>query len=685
VLATNFLGDVYKALDTPRLKGRVNVLITGRTYAIQSHESSFREHGQILHLLPYNIDGVLGKKSVGNQNLSDLDQALKQRLNYEQDNPVAPELLKLLNDDQRDEWWRKYGELTGQNYPACPEKLKEGVFGELTGQPLLNHLAAKVYREGRIDFSSEANPNKIYEEIINSVYRRPWGEAPHPTLPPGKPLGDEEKTFNRVLEEIGVCAWQGGRCASVGAIEQRCKGAQFNKLMKFLGDRAKNPMKLLFTGFFFRDVDRETTGDGSIEFTHKTFYEYLTARRIVRQIQITSANMAKRRDDADYGWGTGDALIHWSELCGPTAMDWDLFTFVVNEVKLQSMEKVRQWQEDLRELIQYTLTHGMPRLAIDKTITYKVADGMARNAEEALLACMSACARTINDEPYHIKWPTRTSAGDWICRLRGQRKPNDLPSCFALNLFNHINMSGQFLLGQDLIGAELLGADLSSSNLSKADLGKSNIRFANLRETNLSSANLYKANLRGSDLCSADLRSASLWDANLISVNLERANLVSALLISTRLISSNLSGADLSDADLSSAHLHKSDLSNANCRNAILMKTDLSDANLSFADLRKADLREAGLRSATLIGAKLLEADLRGADLRGADLREADLREADLRNADLRNADLRAADFRYPRLDGANLTRTKLEGAKGLPRDLSPYLKPPAETDEDED
>jgi hypothetical protein len=45
----------------------------------------------------------------------------------------------------------------------------------------------------------------------------------------------------------------------------------------------------------------------------------------------------------------------------------------------------------------------------------------ARNAEEALLAALSACAR-VTKEISNINWPSEAAAGVWLARLDGQRQ-----------------------------------------------------------------------------------------------------------------------------------------------------------------------------------------------------------------------------------------------------------------------
>jgi hypothetical protein len=256
----------------------------------------------------------------------------------------------------------------------------------------------------------------------------------------------------------------------------------------------------------------------------------------VRELAFISKNMARKAVDPYDGWDETDALVHWAKLFGPNAMDHDLFGFLANEVKLKLIETteqmqdikqwqtVKQWQADLIRLIEHMLRHGMPMQRLDPRPPYGEETRMARNSEEALLACMSACARTIG-EVYDIDWPEKTSAGDWISRLRGQRKETEYFSCFPLSLLNHINLKGQFLVGQDLSFANLYKANLREANLRAADMTRANLYAANLHEANLHEAKLSYARLSSANLSYACLNEANMYEANLHGAMLENVNL----------------------------------------------------------------------------------------------------------------------------------------------------------------
>ena len=127
---------------------------------------------------------------------------------------------------------------------------------------------------------------------------------------------------------------------------------------------------------------------------------------------------------------------------------------------------------------------------------------------------------------------------------------------------------------------------------------------------------------------------------------LAHAALMRADLYAARLASVDLQGADLREALLSEADLYEADLRDANLADAVL-----DWACLDFAKLQSASLQRADLRWANLEGANLSGCDLRFANLDGANLKDARLTEANLYGMSMNNTDMQ----------GAILTRIKLD------------------------
>ncbi|MCA2752481.1 pentapeptide repeat-containing protein [Microcystis sp. M144S2] len=613
-VAQNFVNEVRDQVKSfNQNKTRLQVLISGRDVVVQSNKNNFKKPQQIITILPY---------WVGNSdNFSDVDNLLKV--------------------DQRDQWWQQYGQAKGKNYAQLPPELSGKNLQEITAQPLLNYLIALTFERGEVQFSQETNLNNIYDNLLKAVYERGYEK----NSPGHRAIeGITEKDFVLILMEIALSCWHGnGRTTTVIEIKEHCENNGLKNLLKnfqdsFQSDSQGNITRLL-TAFYFRESGDLRGSEKTFEFTHKSFGEYLTARRIVDRVKQIHKKLQDSENDYDNDYDPRQALITWATLCGPTAIDEYLFSFIVNQIQLQSPDEVKQWQKTLGHLIEYLLVKGMPMEGLKNRPNFQEEMRQARNAEEALLALFNACGR-VTKEIFPIQWPSPEAFGNWLARLQGQRI--DFEPMFVLDCLSFLDLQNCLLINRDLYRANLVEA-----NLAGAILVGANLSWANLVGANLVGANLVGANLVGANLVGANLAGAILVGANLEGANLERAN---------------LAGAFLSWANLKGANLEWANLERANLERANLERANLEGANLEVANLYGANLEEANLEGANLEGANLAGANLRGAILYGANLYGANLEGAYLARAYLEGANLERAYLEGAYLKGANLERANVKG-----------------------
>src|SRR5208283_5981347 len=100
----------------------------------------------------------------------------------------------------------------------------------------------------------------------------------------------------------------------------------------------------LLAAFFFRQYGQRHTGEPTFVFTHKSFGEYLTARRIIRAIDKINRELKRRGECHDEGWDERDALKHWITICGPSAISPYLHYFLLNEITLRNIAVISNWQ-----------------------------------------------------------------------------------------------------------------------------------------------------------------------------------------------------------------------------------------------------------------------------------------------------------------------------------------------------
>ena len=606
-------------------------IIIGREIATQANGDPLHRPGQVLQLLPFLVDD-------------------KDREGF--DDPGG-----LLRADQRDHWWQRYGAASGRGFASMPGQLRGRHLSDITRQPLLNYLVALSHQRGKLRFGDNIDLNRIYADLLEAVFERQYEGRGHAAL---EPISCTD--FERLLEEIALAIWHGnGRTATDEEISRRCEHGGLAARLAGFREGAEEGVTGLLAAFYFRQAG-DLGGERTFEFTHKSFGEYLTARRLVRALQRIQTQLERRAGDPDDGWGPRDALRHLAEVAGPTAMDPDIDGFLRRELAGRDKDTCTRWQRTLASLIEFAVTHGLPmeRLALP---SFHEMARQARNADETLLVQHAACAAQTG-EVVPIRWPGDTSFGTWFKWLQGQRDLELANWHRCQSALNGLDLAGQVLIISDLYranlrGAKLLGTQLSGAHLNKADLSDADLSRANLSRAKLSGANLIGAKMHGAQLRDAKLRGAKLRRTDLNGADLSRTNLIGADLRDNRLSAANLSGAilsgahlndsDLSDSALSSANLSGAILSGAILRGANLNNANLNKANLIGADLIGADLCGAKLRSAALMGANLCDAKLQGADLRGADLSGANLSRADLMGARLSGANLSGADLRQAR------------------------------------
>ncbi|PSB26199.1 pentapeptide repeat-containing protein [Stenomitos frigidus] len=588
---------------------RLQILISGRDVAVQANSVEFQREGQILHILPYFVP-------------------VHERTQYVDDH-------KLLADDHRDRWWQNYGIVSGRAYTGLPKELDQGNLIEITGQPLLNYLVALSYGQGRLSISETTNLNEIYTDLLRAIHERGWASRrQHPSL-----QGVTLDNFVRILEEVALSSWHGdGRTTTVREIESHCASSDgLRRLLDIFQEGAQAGVTRLLTAFYFRQSGLQSDGEKTFEFTHKSFGEYLTAKRIVRGIGRIHNEMQSHQQDLDQGWNARQALKHWAMLCGPSLMDEYLFRFLCDEIQLQPRERISQWQKTLSALMGTMLKAGMPMEEL-KLQTYYEEHRQARNAEESLLAALNACARH-TQEISHIAWSSPETFGSWLIRIQGQRT-NWEKNTLAVSCLGWLDLANCNLIGQDLTNGSLTGAYLE-----RAALERTRLNGANLEGANLNGANLNGASMVGTNLEEANLNEAQLNGANLSEANLERARLSGASLERTGLIEANLIESWLEEAWLNGADLSEASLQGARLNKASLVEVNLNDAWLEGANLNGAKLNGSNLERAWLEGSNLSSASLEGANLNGAKLNGARLNEANLNGASLSGAILNGANL----------------------------------------
>ncbi|MBD1853175.1 pentapeptide repeat-containing protein [Cyanobacteria bacterium FACHB-502] len=544
------------------------VLITGRTLSLQSIERQMPSNLERVEILPMNQD--LQKKWFEKwQNLVGIQKA---------------QAFQTFLQDSR-----------------CPERIRgsENEAG-LAQEPLLLYLLAAMHRDEELTLEmfdgAEGAKAKIliYEQSLNWVLTKQRPEWLNWDL-----TELETESLRRILAEAGLCVVQtGNEWASITMIEERLRGDDGAKsLLETARTRLQdNPLRNALAAFYLQPG---RGGNGSVEFAHKSFGEFLCAERLKEALEDWTRPGVKRQE-----FYISTEKLHWEiyDLLGQPVLTYEIVEYLrvllFDSPAFQPVtlferlhDFYERWCEG--EFIDAPPAKNLPQEKLGQLKALLIDTGLRQvdvytglNVIILLLELHRYAQTTEKFKDTIVFYPSG----------RPREEANGYELTERLLKVVHYSDAIAESTFTRTIGMFLTSANLDSANLSRADLSRADFSRADLSRADFSRADLSRATLSRADFSRADLVRATLDRANLSSANLFRANLDSAY----------LSRANLSRADLSRANLSRADLDSAN-----LSRADLDSANLSRADLDSANLSRAMLWNAILTNANLTGVDLK--------------------------------------------------------------------------
>jgi hypothetical protein len=397
--------------------------------------------------------------------LQGIDRLLSQTKSLER---VA---LEPMDNSIRQTWLDKWAAKVGtqeaidfqQFLQACPDEIKNN----LAREPLLLYLLARMHREQHLNVQTLAEAEgikakiRIYDESVKWVLDK---QRQDENL---RLAGLESEDLRRFMTEAALCVVQSGNeSAKVAMLEARLKDSN-DPVAKLIQKAREQPslakesekkvLNNLLTAFYIKPA----SGDkgGSVEFTHKSFGEFLFAERLVESFLDWTRKVKRRqREEDDVSTEVMDKQIY--DLLGYGNLTLEIVSY------LRGL-----WAENSK----LDLVYLFKRL-----------------------------------QDFYLRW----CDGEFIDappekeNLRGA----DLSGANLKGvILFYANLMGASLRGANLSGANIIAADLSRAELSRTDLSGANLRGAILFYANLRGANLRGANLRGANLRGADLEVLT-WD-----------------------------------------------------------------------------------------------------------------------------------------------------------------------------
>jgi hypothetical protein len=466
------------------------VLITGRTLALQGIERQ----------MPDNLERV---------EIQVMDNGLQQQW--------------------LSQWEAQFGAETTSafqqflQHERCPKQVKS----DLAREPLLLYLLAAMHRDGELKVEDFQGTNStqakilIYNQAVNWVLTEQRSKLLNRNL-----TELETEDLRRILTEAGLCVVQsGGECAPVAMIEERLREdnsvkALLEEAQKRIGD---NPLRNALAVFYLQQGSKE----GSVEFVHKSFGEFLCAERLKESLEEWTEPGKKGR-----GFNTPDSQMDREiyDLLGYGPLTEEIMEYLMgllttpadpgeeNQFRpvelFQRLENFYQrwWEGEFIDMPPESLPQKKMRLLREQLKTHELGQRQidiyaGLNVMILLLELHRYGQQRDEFKDKMVFYPSgkpnaegRVDDASRLLRLIGY-------SC-CIGDSGFLQTVGTFLSGANLSGANLRGA-----NLSRADLDGANLSDADLRAASLSGANLRGANLRGANLSRANLSPAILGPA----------------------------------------------------------------------------------------------------------------------------------------------------------------------------
>ncbi|WP_299870648.1 pentapeptide repeat-containing protein [uncultured Hoeflea sp.] len=507
-LTRDFVRDVRAMLankNTGQPHPRVIAIVSGRIPAAQEaiRQLGLRER-QVLHLLPFLIDEGT-RKMFGE----------------------AP--AEVLERDQRLDWWAGWHARRPDDPEDVPELLVSERFHDVSVEPLLLYflVLVKAWQPEAGD-AGEISRNAVYRRVLKLFHSREIAKEARGIADSFKDYNGE---FELILQAMAMAAWRGGssRIGQLRDVELYLRDWNPDLQARFVTALGQGERAFGASLFFHA---RMAEGHETFEFLHKSFAEYLVARRFHASVHRLLRRYENR---VDSGLSEADLLKNWTWTWGSRNIDEDVLAFVREEIGPSVNASDQSLPVDpIAALFRVGLVQGYPahELAGEADTfqnvprTFSAMTDWARNAEEALLIGLNTALQSSPKDRDPVELWNGVDAtigpGNMLARLLRQRDQG----LVAFQCLSQLHM----------VGANFFMADLSGANLSRANLSGATLIRADLSAANLSGSDLSGASLLWADLSAADLIRADLSEAHLIGANLFRADLSAA----------NLSGANLS-------------------------------------------------------------------------------------------------------------------------------------------
>lgn len=615
-VSTNFINELKRKSEfLIQDKRNVKIIVTGRDLSIQSSESIVKDEKKYFHLIPYYVTKTSFENSLENQDLDEL-------------------LLK----DQREEWWKKFCFLKGLEFKTMPKSLKINELNPISSQPLLGYLLALSFLRGQIDFQKKPNLNIIYQDLLESIYERQYASDNGDHSQTHKAIGNlSNSDFDILMQEIALAVWHNdGTKATEGNIFNHLKSNELEYLLEPYKTSLSNGVASLLLSFYFRKHSQTEKGESTFEFTHKSFGEYLVAKKLVNLIIDLSDAYDEKRLNPRKGKKLEDIVLEWITASGKSQFDFELYKFVLYEFENLNLDELQTNKvlKCLKEMINYSIEHNLPierfhDLQFSQMLSY------AENSNLGLMGIHSAFTRNLERSDF-----------DHLFSTNGVMKAVEMERWLDRNLItpmfceflNHINFSGISLYFKSFIAS-----GLNSCNFSHSDITRSFFSDSLMFETELSSVYISHSDFEQVDFHKSNWINSSVECCEFSKTSFVFSVIKDCLFVDVKFENASFNCASLNNVTFNDSNckfitFEGADLTNVIFRDSSLIGADFDNANLKGVNFSNQNLEDSGFRNTVIESTKFTGANLNRADFSGADLSKIDLTGVDLSGAILTDA-----------------------------------------------
>ena len=504
--------------------------------------------------------------------------------------------LEPMVDAQREQWLQNWAKLFGaeevENFrsflAACPKDIEGG----LAREPLLLYLLGRLHREGHLKAEMFAGTEgiqakvRVYDESVRWVLER-QRQALNERI-----SGLETEDLRQVLQEAALCVVQSGNeTAKLTMLKSRFTDSA-NPVAELLKQAQKETEKTedkalnnLLTAFYLKPGEGDR--DGSVEFAHKSFGEFLFAERLKcafedwvevdkrRRFRLNDSEVAKQIYDLlGYGSLTNEIFEYWKELL---FSDADL-----NDI-MRLFQRLHSFYEDWSEGVYVDKASG-ENLPQNKMMQLKDMEILVGLRQVDIYAGLNVMILLFEIHRYGRQQEDECIRSLLHYYPSGSPPVEEIRSPKLQRLSNYAGVLEAHNFS-DVLSQHLEGADFSNAFLSFLAVEAGNLSAINFSNSEMTGSLFGNTGLRRADFSEAFGSHSYFVACDLVDANFLNSQLSRCMFYGSDMRRSYCRSADFSDTDFSGANLSNTDFSGANLSNANLSGVDFSNADLSNANL----------------------------------------------------------------------------------------------------